>query len=162
MSYLYATLIALIVGFGGGFYFGNLRGAEKAAIAKTAQEVQGEAIAQADVKALQTQAAHEAAQQINDNTAETAHAKDITQIDTSVSRTDPLILQSGGAGKSVCVAAVPSTETAAGALGASAATGGPIASGGEGSDRRPEIEELKKRLERIAADERLLLAKWPK
>jgi hypothetical protein len=162
MNYLYAALAALIIGFGGGFYLGGLKGTAKADTAKTAQEAQGEAIAQTNVKALQTQAAHEAAEQINDNTAEIAHAKSIETIDTGAARTDPLFVQSGAAAKGVCRPAVPSTKTTASSLGAGAAAGGSGPSVGDGVDRRPEIEALKKKLERIAADERLLIAEWPK
>lgn len=162
MNYLYAALGALILGFGGGFYFGGLKGTAKADTAITAQEGQGEAIAQTDVKALQTQAAHEATQQINDNTAENAHAKSIETIDTGAARTDPLFVQNGPAANSVCRPAVPGAKTAASPVGAGAAAGGSQPSGGDGVDRRPEIEALKKKLERIAADERLLIAEWPK
>jgi hypothetical protein len=161
MTWLYPALAALIIGFGGGFYFGGLKGTAKADTAKTAQEAQGEAIAQTDVMALRSQAAHEATQQINDNVAETNHAKSIETIDTAAARSDPLFVQSGAAAKGVCSPAVSGASASTGALGAGSAAGGSVPSSGDGVDRRPEIEALKKKLERIAADERLLIAEWP-
>lgn len=155
------ALLAAIL-FGSGFYFGGLNGTVKAATAKAAQEGQSEAIAQADVTALEGQAAHAAAQQVNDNKAEAAHAQDDHKIDTTPPSSEPLFVQSGPAAKGVCVAAVPAGAAAAGAVRAGTPTGGPQPKGGDGVDRRPEIEALKKELERIAADERLLVAKWPR
>jgi hypothetical protein len=162
MNTIYAALATLILGFGGGFYLGGLKGTAKADTAKTAQEAQGEAIAQTDVTALEGQAAHAAAQQINDSKAETAHAQDDHTIDTTAPDRDPLFVQSGPAAKGVCVPAVPGAKAQASALGAGTAAGGLKQSGGDGVDRRPEIEALKAKLERIAADERLLIAEWPK
>lgn len=162
MNPIYAAIVALIIGGAGGFYLGGLKGTAKADTAKTAQEGQSEAIAQTDVTALEGQASHAAAQQINDNKAETAHANDDHKIDAAAPDRDPLFVQSGAPAKSVCVAAVPGAKAAAGPVGAGAATGGSQSSSGDSVDRRPEIEALKKQLERIAADERLLIAEWPK
>jgi hypothetical protein len=162
---LYAKIggIALLAAvlFGAGFHFGGLKGSEQAAVAKSAQEGQGEAIAQAVTTGLEKQIEKSDAQQINDNAAEAAHGKDVHEIDTSTPRADPVIVYRDRPGK-VCVAAVPGAKAAASTVGASPGTGGSVASGGDGVDRRPEIEALKKKLERIAADERLLIAKWPK
>lgn len=164
ITYIKIGALALLAAvlFGAGFYFGGLKGGEQAAVAKTAQEGQSEAIAQADVIALEGQAAHAAAQQVNDNKAEAVHAKDDHTIDTTPPSSEPLLVQSSPAAKGVCVAAVPAGAAAAGAVRAGTPTGGSVQSAGDGIDRRAEIEALKKRLERIAADERLLVAEWQK
>jgi hypothetical protein len=154
---------ALFIAYSAGiFYLGGLKGTAKADTAITAQEAQGEAIAQAGVTALEGQAAHAAAEQVNDNKAEATHAQDDHKIDTATPSSEPLFVQSRAAAKGVCIAAVPGAKAAAGAVGTDPSAGGSVASGGDGSDRRPEIEALKQQLERIAADERLLIAEWPK
>lgn len=153
-----ALAVALI--FCSGLYVGNLRGDVKTDTCKTAAAVDTAAQDTTITTGLEKQIAHSQAEQINDNAAEATHAKDVQKIDTVKPRTDPVIVRRGPA--QVCVAAVSGAKATAGPVGAGAAAGGSSPSGGDGDNRRPEIEELKQRLERIAADERLLIAKWQK
>jgi hypothetical protein len=154
-----ALAIALI--FCSGLYVGNLRGDVKTDTCKAAAAVDTAAQDTTITTGLEKQIAHSQAEQINDNAAEAIHAKDIQKIDTTPAvRTDPVIVRRGPA--QVCVAAMPGAKAPTGPVGTGAAAGGSSPSGGDGDNRRPEIEELKQRLERIAADERLLIAKWQK
>lgn len=159
LNYLKLALLAAV--FGAGVYVGSLRGDVKAEKAKTAQEGQGEAIAQADVTALEGQAAHTAAQQINDNHAEAAHGQDNHKIDATPDRADPVIVYRDRPSK-VCVAAMPGAEAQARPDGTDPAAGGSQPSDRDGDNRRPEIEALKKQIERVMADYRRLDAEWPR
>jgi hypothetical protein len=57
---------------------------------------------------------------------------------------------------------VPNPKAKAGAIAANSAGGGSQPVGGDGDNRRSEIEALKKKLEIVTADYRRLDAEWPK
>jgi hypothetical protein len=158
-GYIIAAIATAV--FGAGFYVGNLRGDVKTDTCKTAAAVSTAAQATTVTQGLITDRSQEAAQAASDHKADETHAQDNRQIDSAPPRTDPVFVQSGPARSAVCPSAVPGHPGTAGPNGANPADGGSGASGGDSDNRRPEIEALKKRLERISADYRDLRAHWP-
>ncbi len=144
------ALAALL--FGGGWYCGGLK-------PTAALQADHAAMAQATTQALLAQRAQLTARTVTDHTAETTHAQDLAEIDALTPIATPVIVYRGTA--PVCGSAVPGAPAQASGQPAGPAGGGSQPVGG-GRDIRPDIEALKKRLERVMADYRQLDAEWPK
>jgi hypothetical protein len=156
-GYIIGAIASACLGIG--FYVGHLTGEVKTDDCKTAAEASTAAQARTVTDALLTDRSQEAAQAVLDNKAEATHEQDVTTIDTTVSRTDPVFVRSGPA--AVCPSSVPDPKAKAGALTANPQGGGSQPVGGGGDNRRGEIEALKKKLELVTADYRRLDAEWP-
>jgi hypothetical protein len=147
-----AILVAVAAIFFAGFRIGGLG-------PTAALEADHAAMAKAATDALLAQRAHAVAEAINDNAAETQHAQTIIQIDAAPPIRTPVFLCAPGG--PVRAGSLPGAETKAGGLPADPAggRGQPV---DRGSNIRPAVEELKKRLEKVMADYRQLDAEWPK
>lgn len=148
-------LLALVLAlFGAGFYFGSLRGNEKADAARTAQEASESAQSAAVAKAVLAERASAQAQAITDRAAETQHDKTIESLPARVVRT-PVFLRGPG---EICSDPAPGGEAKA----SSDDPGGRRIEQGSGGDIRPAIEAFKLKYETALADCRRLDAEWPK
>lgn len=144
-----AVVLAAAIG-AGSFYLGGL--GPKAALA-TYQLGQARVVADAVI----AQQARDRAEAINDNQAEKTHAADIQKIDDLPAIASPLIVyRTAPRGCTV-------SSTQAQASGITTHTPG---GGGEpvdrGSNIRPAVEALKKRLEKVMADYRQEDQEWPR
>ena len=146
-----AILVAVLLVFGGGYYFGGL-GPKTALADFESKEAQNTAAA---VLAERASAQHQATIDFN---AETQHAKDLQDLAALTPVATPLLVFRAAPAAS---GAVPSAQTAAGGVAANPQGGGgePV---GRAVNIRPDVEALKKRLEEVMADYRELAAEWPK
>lgn len=142
---------------GAGWHFGAL-GPETKLAQLQAKQAQDEAKQSGNIAtAVLAERAAAEAERAKDHKTEQSHANDLSDIDHTTSRTDPVFVRVRS--RPVCVGSVPGTEGQANSVGTNTAEGGGQQDD-RGSDIRPAIEALKKRLERIMADYRQLDAEW--
>lgn len=115
--------------------------------------------AQNTATAVLAERAADAATRATDHVTETQHANTIFHIDSTPAISTPVLVFDRSPSAPVC--SMPGTEGEAGGVAADPAGGGREPMDG-GRDIRPEIEALKKRLEKIMADYRQLDAEWQK
>lgn len=150
--YIKAGAVLLIVGliFGLGWHLGGLSG--QASLARLERDQ-----AQITATAVLNERAAAEDQAAKDHITEQTHAATILQIDSAPAITAPLIVYHPA---QLTIGPVQGSEGEAGAESAHTSAGGsqPV---DRGSDRRPAVEALKKRLEKVMADYRQEDKEWP-
>lgn len=154
LMYIKIAGVLAILGIVGGtcYHYGSLSSQEKLQADHAAQLA-------AVVKGFTDKEAAEAAQRKIDNSAQVKHDQDVSDINSLTPIGTPVIVYRSAA--QVCSGAVSGDRSQANPNGAGPAKGGsePV---DRGSDIRPAIEELKKRLEIVMADYRNEDSQFPK
>jgi hypothetical protein len=147
------AIVAMVAAlFAAGYHIGGMA-------SRSAYEADTAAQSQAIATAVLAERASALATAAADHATEAQHAKTIIQIDAAPPIRTPVFLCAPGG--PLRAGALPGTEAKAGGIPADPAEGRsqPV---DRGSNIRPAIEELKKRLEKVTADYRQLDAEWPK
>jgi hypothetical protein len=146
------AIVAMVAAlFAAGYHIGGMA-------SRSAYEADTAAQSQAIATAVLAERASSVATAAADHATEVQHAKTIIQIDATPAISAPVFV----CGPSpVRAGSLPGAEAKAGGIPTDPAggRGQPV---DRGSNIRPAVEELKKRLEKVMADYRQLDAEWPK